>query len=85
MGLPYDEERFKDSLKYSCFEDDLKDMPLHDMTMIGNKGVGLSGGQKARLAIARALYSDADVYLFDDPISALDINVGKAVMEKGIL
>lgn len=85
MGLPFDETRFNECLLYSCFGDDLKDMPLREMTMIGNKGVNLSGGQRARLAIARAMYADADVYLFDDPISALDINVGKAVMEKGIL
>lgn len=85
MGKEYNEEKFKQALKYSCFADDLKEMPQGEMTILGNKGVGLSGGQKARLSIARAMYSDADVYLFDDPISALDINVGKAVMEEGIL
>ncbi len=85
MGLPYEETKFNDCLTYSCFAEDLKEMPLREMTVIGNRGVNLSGGQRARLAIARAMYADADVYLFDDPISALDINVGKAVMEKGIL
>jgi ABC-type multidrug transport system fused ATPase/permease subunit len=85
MGLPFDESRFRDALRYSCFLEDLDDMPNRELTVIGNKGINLSGGQKARLSIARALYSDADVYLFDDPISALDINVGKAVMEKAIL
>lgn len=85
MGFPWSERRFSEALKYSCFLEDLNDMPDREMTMIGNKGVNLSGGQKARLAIARALYSDADVYLFDDPISALDINVGKAIMEQCIL
>ena len=85
MGHPFNESRFQDALSYSCFMEDLTDMPNRELTMLGNKGVNLSGGQKARLAIARALYSDADVYLFDDPISALDINVGKRVMERGIL
>lgn len=85
MGKPFNAKRFADALQYSCFLEDLNDMPNRELTLIGNKGVNLSGGQKARLAIARALYSDADVYLFDDPISALDINVGKAIMEKGIL
>ena len=85
MGKEFEEERFRDVLRYSCFEEDLNDMPNRELTVIGNKGVNLSGGQKARLAIARALYSDADVYLFDDPISALDIKVGRMVMEKGIL
>lgn len=85
MGAPWNAQRFGDALKYSCFVEDLNDMPNRELTVIGNKGVNLSGGQKARLAIARALYSDADVYLFDDPISALDINVGKSIMENCIL
>ena len=41
-------------------------------TTIGERGVNISGGQKARIALARALYSDADIYLLDDPISAVD-------------
>jgi ABC-type multidrug transport system fused ATPase/permease subunit len=45
--------------------------------LIGEKGVTLSGGQKARVALARALYSDADIFLFDDPISAVDSKVAK--------
>lgn len=53
--------------------------------MMGDKGVNLSGGQKLRLALARSFYSNHDIYLFDDPISSLDINVGTMVMEKGIV
>lgn len=49
--------------------------------MIGEKGVNLSGGQKARISLARALYSNADIYLLDDPISAVDIHVGKFIIE----
>ena len=49
--------------------------------MIGEKGVNLSGGQKARISIARAIYSNADIFLLDDPISAVDIHVGKFIME----
>lgn len=85
MGKPLDEERFRSALQFSCLDEDLKHMTYRENTMIGNKGVNLSGGQRARLSIARALYSEADVYLFDDPISALDINVGKTIMEKTIL
>lgn len=48
-----------------------------DQTMVGEKGITLSGGQKARLALARAIYVDADIYLFDDPISAVDSKVAK--------
>ena len=55
------------------------------MTEIGGKGVTLSGGQKARIALARAVYSDADIYLLDDPLSAVDSHVGKAIWEGVIL
>ena len=54
-------------------------------TIVGEKGVTLSGGQKARLALARALYCNADIYLFDDPISAVDSKVGKQIYERVIL
>ena len=49
--------------------------------MIGEKGVNLSGGQRARISLARALYSNADIYLLDDQISAVDIHVGKFIIE----
>lgn len=49
--------------------------------MVGERGITLSGGQKARLTLARALYSDADIYLFDDPISAVDAKVAKKIYE----
>lgn len=55
-----------------------------DFTEIGDKGLNLSGGQRARIAIARALYSDSDIYLFDDPLSALDAYVGMSIFEKVI-
>ena len=48
--------------------------------MIGEKGVNLSGGQKARITLARAVYSSSDIYLLDDPISAVDVHVGKAII-----
>ena len=52
--------------------------------MVGEKGVTLSGGQRARLALARALYVDADIYLLDDPISAVDSKVAKKIFENVI-
>ena len=54
-------------------------------TMVGEKGITLSGGQKARLALARALFVDADIYLFDDPISAVDSKVAKKLYENVML
>eukprot|EP01041_Mallomonas_annulata_P004968 gene4968-9939_t len=59
--------------------------PAYDMTEIGAKGVSMSGGQKARVALARAIYSDADLYLLDDPLSAVDAHVGKALFFDSII
>ena len=81
----FDEERYQEAIKYSCMADDLRILSNKDETMLGENGVNLSGGQKTRLSIARALYSNSDIYLFDDPISALDVHVGKAIMEEGIV
>ena len=53
--------------------------------MVGERGITLSGGQKARLALARALYFDADIYLLDDPISAVDSKVAKKIYENVIM
>ena len=62
----YDEQRYNDCLKFACLEPDMKIMKNGDKTMIGEEGVTLSGGQKARLALARAIYSDAHILLLDD-------------------
>jgi ABC-type multidrug transport system fused ATPase/permease subunit len=52
-----------------------------DLIIIGEKGVNLSGGQKARISLARALYNDADIYLFDDPLAAVDSNVARKIFK----
>ena len=57
-------------------------MPAGDATEIGEKGINLSGGQKARISLARAVYSDKDIVLMDDPISALDANVKKLIFKE---
>ena len=60
-------------------------MPHGDVTLIGDRGVSLSGGQRARVSLARALYMDADVYLLDDPLSAVDAHVGRHIFEKYLI
>jgi ATP-binding cassette subfamily C (CFTR/MRP) protein 1 len=64
---------------------DLKILPAGDLTEIGQKGINLSGGQKARVSLARAIYSDRDVFIMDDPISALDANVRQKIIFNVIL
>ena len=60
---------------------DLEILPAGDMTEIGEKGINLSGGQKARVSLARAVYADKEIILMDDPISALDANVKKKIFQ----
>jgi ABC-type multidrug transport system fused ATPase/permease subunit len=60
----------------------MKILPFEVETEIGEKGINLSGGQKARVAFARALYSDRDIYLLDDILSAVDVHVGEYLMRE---
>ena len=57
-------------------------LPYGDETLIGDRGVRLSGGQRARISLARALYTNCDIYLLDDPFSAVDTNVAEHIFEK---
>ena len=76
----YDKEKYDKVLEKCQLKYDLDILEGGDLTEIGEKGVNLSGGQKVRVSLARAIYSDPDIYLFDDPISALDANIGKKIM-----
>ena len=67
-----DATRYQEALTKSCLVKDLEMLPFGDLSEIGERGVNLSGGQKHRVQLARALYQDADVYLLDDPFSAVD-------------
>lgn len=75
FGKPFNQKRLDDALKYSCLEGDVKLFGKGLKTVIGERGVNISGGQKARMSLARALYSDADIVLLDDPLSAVDPEV----------
>ena len=59
-------------------------MPDGDQTLIGERGASLSGGQRARVSLARAIYHDADIYLLDDPLSAVDTSVGRHIFDKWV-
>lgn len=79
FGLPYDDAKYKNTIKICELTRDLEILPNLDETEIGEKGINLSGGQKARISLARAVYADHDLVLLDDPISALDANVKKKI------
>lgn len=66
-------------------EPDFKRFPYYDKTLVGERGVSLSGGQRARINLARSVYNDADIYLLDDPLSAVDTHVGKHLFEECIV
>lgn len=80
----YNERRYKKVIKACALERDLELMPKGDLTVVGERGVSLSGGQKARVNLARAVYRKADIYLLDDPLSAVDTHVGKHIFDKCI-
>ncbi|GMF56973.1 unnamed protein product [Phytophthora fragariaefolia] len=83
---PYDDERYARVLDASQLAMDLRALPNGDQTEIGERGINLSGGQKARVAIARAMYrSGTDVLILDDPLSAMDPHVAHAIFEKCIV
>lgn len=82
FGAPYDEKRYRDTLKRCQLLKDLMTFKGFDLEEIGERGVNLSGGQKQRISIARAYYQNADIYLIDDSLSALDGYVGREVFQK---
>ncbi|KAG0377306.1 hypothetical protein BGX24_006350 [Mortierella sp. AD032] len=85
FDTPFDEERYHRVIKACSLEADLKLFPFGDMTEIGERGVNLSGGQKARLSLARSVYFNAGTVIMDDPLSAVDAHVGKRLWEDCVL
>ena len=80
----YDPIKYNKTIESCQLKPDFELLQQGDLTPISDKGDNLSGGQKTRLTIARAVYSDSDIYLFDDPFSALDAHVGKYIFEQTI-
>ncbi|XP_023244548.1 multidrug resistance-associated protein 4-like [Centruroides sculpturatus] len=85
FGEEYQEDKYRKILHITALEKDISLFPKGDMTIVGEKGVIMSGGQKARINLARALYVDADIFLLDDPLSAVDVPVAKHIFEKCIM
>lgn len=85
FGSAYDEELYFKVVQACALTSDFKVLPDGDETEIGEKGINLSGGQKARVSLARACYQDADVYLLDDPLAAVDVHVARHLMDQCVL
>jgi ABC-type multidrug transport system fused ATPase/permease subunit len=81
FGLPYEEGWYEEVLTACALNDDLTMLEGGDQAEIGERGINLSGGQKARVSLARAVYSRADVVLLDDPLAAVDMHVGDTLFE----
>ncbi|KAG0364699.1 hypothetical protein BGZ54_007256 [Gamsiella multidivaricata] len=77
FGKPYEQERYQRIVHACGLEPDIAMLPAGDLTEIGERGINLSGGQKQRVSLARAAYDDADIYLLDDPLSAVDAHVDR--------
>ncbi|XP_052505903.1 ATP-binding cassette sub-family C member 4-like [Budorcas taxicolor] len=84
FGKKYEEELYKEVIKACALEEDLQNLKERDLTVTGDGGTPLSEGQKARVSLARAVYQDADVYLLDDPLSAVDTEVSRHLFKQCI-
>jgi len=85
FGSQVNENRYQEVLNVCQLRKDLEILPGGDLTEIGERGINLSGGQKIRVSIARAIYSDHDIMLLDDPLSAVDAHVGKEIFQQCFL
>ncbi|XP_056198345.1 ATP-binding cassette sub-family C member 3 isoform X1 [Falco biarmicus] len=84
FGQAPNEQKYQNVLEDCALKTDLEVLPGGDRTEIGEKGINLSGGQRQRVSLARAVYSNSDIYLLDDPLSAVDSHVAKHIFDKVI-
>lgn len=84
FGQPFSSNKYNNVVKACALERDFALLPFGDKSVVGERGVLLSGGQKARIGLARAVYRETDVYLLDDPLSAVDTHVGKELFDNCI-
>ncbi|KAG8228792.1 hypothetical protein J437_LFUL006671 [Ladona fulva] len=85
FGAPYDEKRYRRVTSACALRRDFQQLPRGDLTHVGDRGSLLSGGQKARVNLARAVYAKPDILLLDDPLSAVDAHVGKHLVDHCIM
>ncbi|XP_074753053.1 ATP-binding cassette sub-family C member 10 [Athene noctua] len=85
FGREYDARLYEEVVEACALSEDLNILPAGDQTEVGENGVTLSGGQKARIALARAVYQEKELYLLDDPLAAVDADVANHLMRKCIL
>ena len=81
FGRDFDQSRYNKVVKASCLLPDFELFDNGENTLVGEKGITLSGGQKARVSLARMLYSEADIYILDDPLSAVDAKVARNLFD----
>ncbi|NXI65016.1 MRP3 protein, partial [Anseranas semipalmata] len=84
FGQAPNEQKYQNVLEACALKTDLEVLPGGDQTEIGEKGINLSGGQRQRVSLARAVFSNSDIYLLDDPLSAVDSHVAKHIFDKVI-
>ena len=84
FGQPLEESKYERIIDVCALKEDFKRLPDGDQTVVGERGEVLSGGQQARVSLARAVYADGDIYLLDDPLSAVDFKVGQHIFNKCI-
>ncbi|CEQ40462.1 SPOSA6832_02085, partial [Sporobolomyces salmonicolor] len=84
FGYKFEKEFYDLVIEACALKEDLNILPNGDETEVGERGISLSGGQKARVALARAVYARADIYLLDDPLSAVDAHVGRHLFDRVI-
>ncbi|KAL3283452.1 hypothetical protein HHI36_006596 [Cryptolaemus montrouzieri] len=85
FGQEFEATRYRNVIEICGLNQDLEQLPENDRTIVGSRGATLSGGQRARVGLARAVYKEADIYFLDDTLSSLDTNVGKFVFDECIL
>ncbi|KAG8385285.1 hypothetical protein BUALT_Bualt03G0026100 [Buddleja alternifolia] len=84
FGSSFEPARYWKAIEVAALSHDLEFLPGRDLTEIGERGINISGGQKQRVSMARSVYSNSDVYIFDDPLSALDAHVARQVFNRCI-